>query len=93
MSSISLHVRGSQGSKQARLKVREERQEGQEGLGGEPGTGRRDFPGRSVVKNPPCNAGHVDSAPGWRRSLQEEMTTHSGILAWEIRWTEEFGGL
>ena len=21
------------------------------------------------------------------------MTTHSGILAWEISWTEELGGL
>ena len=26
-------------------------------------------------------------------SLEEEMATHSGILAWEIQWTEESGGL
>ena len=26
-------------------------------------------------------------------SLQEEMATHSSILAWEIPWTEEPGGL
>ena len=26
-------------------------------------------------------------------SLEEEMATHSGILAWEIPWTEEPGGL
>ena len=24
--------------------------------------------------------------------LEEEMATHSSILAWEIPWTEEFGG-
>ena len=25
--------------------------------------------------------------------LEEEMATHSSILAWEIPWTEELGGL
>ena len=25
--------------------------------------------------------------------LEKEMTTHSSILAWEILWTEELGGL
>ena len=25
--------------------------------------------------------------------LEEEMATHSSILAWEISWTEESGGL
>ena len=25
--------------------------------------------------------------------LEEEMTTHSSILAWKIPWTEEPGGL
>ena len=25
--------------------------------------------------------------------LEEEMATHSSILAWRIPWTEEFGGL
>ena len=25
--------------------------------------------------------------------LEKEMATHSGILAWEIPWTEEPGGL
>ena len=30
---------------------------------------------------------------GWEDPLEEkEMTTHSGILAWEISWTES-GGL
>ena len=26
-------------------------------------------------------------------SLEEEMATHSSILAWRIPWTEELGGL
>ena len=49
-----------------------------------------------VVKNPPANAG--DSA-GFIRSLgqedpwEEEMATHSSILAWRIPWTEESGRL
>ena len=30
---------------------------------------------------------------GWENSLEEAMATHSSILAWEISWTEEPGGL
>ena len=30
---------------------------------------------------------------GWKDPLEEEMATHSSILAWEILWTEEPGGL
>ena len=30
---------------------------------------------------------------GQEVSLEKEMATHSGILAWEIPWTEELGGL
>ena len=30
---------------------------------------------------------------GWKDPLEEEMATHSNILAWEIPWTEEPGGL
>ena len=30
---------------------------------------------------------------GWEDLLEEEMVTHSSILAWEIPWTEELGGL
>ena len=29
----------------------------------------------------------------WEDPLEEEMATHSCILAWEIPWTEEPGGL
>ena len=30
---------------------------------------------------------------GWEDPLEKEMATHSNILAWEIPWTEEPGGL
>ena len=29
----------------------------------------------------------------WEHPLEEEMETHSTILAWKIPWTEETGGL
>ena len=31
--------------------------------------------------------------PGLEDSLEEGMITHSSILAWEIPWTREPGGL
>ena len=49
-----------------------------------------------MVKNPPANAGDsrdVDSIPRSGRPLEEEMATHSSILAWKTPWTEEFGRL
>ena len=30
---------------------------------------------------------------GWEDPLEEEMATHSSIVAWETQWTEEPGGL
>ena len=30
---------------------------------------------------------------GWGDPLEEEMATHSSILAWRLPWTEEPGGL
>ena len=30
---------------------------------------------------------------GGEEPLEEEMATHSSILAWEIQWTKESGGL
>ena len=30
---------------------------------------------------------------GWEHPLEEEIATHSSILAWEIPWTEESGEL
>ena len=49
-----------------------------------------------VVKNPPANggdAGDMSSFPALGRSLEEEMATHSSILAWRIPRTGEPGGL
>ena len=46
-----------------------------------------------VVKNLPAKAGGVTLILGLGRSLEKEMATHSSILAWEIPWTEEPGGL
>ena len=39
------------------------------------------FPDCSAVKNLPANAGDTGSIPGSERSLEEEMATHSSILA------------
>ena len=30
---------------------------------------------------------------GWEDPLEKEMATHSSILAWEMPWTEEPGGV
>ena len=50
----------------------------------------------SVVKNSPAmqetREMQVQSL-GWEEPLGEEMATYSSILAWEIPWTEEPGGL
>ena len=29
---------------------------------------------------------------GWEDTLEEEVATHSSILAWKIPWTEDPGG-
>ena len=47
------------------------------------------FPGVSVVKDSPVNAGDAVLSPG--DPLEKETATHSSILAWEIPWTEEPG--
>ena len=60
------------------------------------GGGGGNFPAGSVVKNLPANAGDTGVEgliPGSGRSLEEEMATHSSILAQRITWTEEPGGL
>ena len=51
------------------------------------------FPGGSLVKNPPANAGDVSAVPGSGRSMEKKMATHFSILAWGILQTEEPGGL
>ena len=45
-----------------------------------------------MVKNLPANAGDSGLILGWEDLPEEEMTTHSNILAWRIPRTEEPGG-
>ena len=53
----------------------------------------QDLPGGPVIKNLPA------AQETWVRSLHKEdplekgMATHSSIIAWEITWTEEPGGV
>ena len=56
-------------------------------------TSTRGFPGGSVVNNPPANAETWVPSLSWEDPLEEEMATPSSILAWEISWTEDPGGL
>ena len=49
-----------------------------------------------MVKNLPTNAGDtgdMDLIPGQEEPLEEDIATHSSILAWRIPWTKEPGGL
>ena len=42
-----------------------------------------------MVKNPPASTGETGLILGQEDPLEEEMATHSSILAWKITWTEE----
>ena len=46
-----------------------------------------------MVKNPPAMQAKQIQSLGQEDPLEKEMATHSCILAWEIPWTEEPGGL
>ena len=46
-----------------------------------------------MVKASTYNEGGPGLIPGWGRSLEKEMATHSRILAWKTPWTEEPGRL
>ena len=46
-----------------------------------------ELPGGSVGKESTCNARDLSSIPGG--PLEEEIATHSSILAWEIPLAEE----
>ena len=52
-----------------------------------------DFPGGSVVKNPPASSGDVDLIPGLGRSLGEGNDNIRQNYVSEIPRTEEPGGL
>ena len=46
-----------------------------------------------MVKNLPTMPQMQAGSLGQEDPLEKEMATHSNILAWEIPWTEEPGGL
>ena len=51
------------------------------------------FSDSPIGKESTCNAGDLGSILGQEDPLEKEMAIHSSILAWEIPWTEEPGGL
>ena len=46
-----------------------------------------------MVKNLPAMSQMQVGSLGQEDPLEKEMATHSNILAWEMPWTEEPGGL
>ena len=46
-----------------------------------------------MVNNLPAMQETWVQSLGWEDPLEKKMATHSGILAWEIPWTEKSGGL
>ena len=49
-----------------------------------------------AVKNPPAGqeTQNMQVQPlGWEDTLEKEMATHYSILAWEVLWRDEHGGL
>ena len=42
-----------------------------------------------LIKNLPAIQETWVRSLGWEDPLEDEMATHSSILAWEILWTEE----
>ena len=46
-----------------------------------------------MVKNLPAVQETRVRFLGWEDTLEEEVAPYSSILAWEIPWTEEPGGL
>ena len=55
--------------------------------------GRGGFPGGSIVKNLPAMQEKQLWTLGLEGPLEKERAIHSSILAWEIPWTKEPGGL
>ena len=56
----------------------------------------------STVPRPPDSQGRAEGTQiqetrdrflAWENALEKEMTTHSSVLAWEMPWIEEPGGL
>ena len=57
------------------------------------GLQRMGFPGGSEGKASACSAGDLGFIPGWGRSPGGGSGTQSSVLAREVPWTEEPGGL
>ena len=51
------------------------------------------FPDGSDGNEFVCNAGDLCLISGSEDPLEEEMATHSSIVAWRIPWIEELGRL
>ena len=51
------------------------------------------FPGSAVVKNLPAVQETWVHSLTWEDPLEKGMAAHSSILAWEVPWIEEPGGL
>ena len=54
------------------------------------------LPGGSVVKSPPAMQETQETwvqSLGWDNLLEQEVATHSSILAWRIPWTVNLAGL
>ena len=51
------------------------------------------FPDGLVVKSLPAMQDTWAQSLGWEGPMEEDMATHSSILAWRIPWTDEPGGL
>ena len=49
--------------------------------------------GGSIIKNTPAKQEIQVLSLGGEDPLEQEVATHSSVLAWEIPWTEEPGGL
>ena len=52
-----------------------------------------EFPVAQTVKNLPAMQETRVQSLGQEDPLEKGMATHSSVLAWEIPWTEEPGGL
>ena len=59
-------------------------------------TNTEGLPGWFSIKNLPVMQGMQDRRVqplSWEDFLEEEMATHSSVLAWKVPWTEEPGGI
>ena len=65
-------------------------QAGKEGVGR---MGRLGFRYTHYSQNPPAIQETQVPPFGWEDPLEKEIAMHSSIVAWEIPWTEEPGGL